>query len=216
MKKRRTVFLIPAFILALGAFTSTLRAGVIDQSAENADFLSDVNAFAPMGQSFVPTFSGLDFVELNLTDNSTASNGVTGAVRIRESSIAGAILGTSNSVFLEDCFNFAGGPGCGIAGGFPVVIGFDFAAEVSLTPGATYVLEPFEISGDTFSVGRSNNNDVYAPGTAILDGIADPTRDLWFREGLSVVPEPTGFVLLGMVVLSLLVIHRRQWHTRLF
>ena len=86
--------------------------------------------------------------------------------------------------FLEDCFNQAGGPGCGIAGGYAAEIRFNFASTGPLTPGATYVLEPFEISGDSFAAEYATR-DVYSSGAGIFNGAVRSDRDLWFREGRS-------------------------------
>ncbi|MCA9121898.1 MAG: hypothetical protein H6822_11525 [Planctomycetaceae bacterium] len=78
---------------------STGQSDTVDQSSETGGSVGGVDHFAPMGQSFVPTRSGLDYVVLKLSDNTTARNGVTGAVRIRQSSITGTVLGTSDPVF---------------------------------------------------------------------------------------------------------------------
>jgi hypothetical protein len=87
-----------------------LPADIIDQSQEQITYDMAIPYYSPMGQSFVPSLSGLDFVELKMDDNTTAPTDGSAQVRIRENSIVGTIIGTSESVFLEDCFNHPEGP----------------------------------------------------------------------------------------------------------
>lgn len=191
MTKPHLVFFLTAIAVVQSIDSSVLAA--VDQSSTAFGPAKDVKFFGPFGQSFVPTLPSLDFVELNLTDNTSKANGVTAAVRIRGGDINGPTLGTSQPVFLADCFNFSAGAGCGMAGGSPVEIHFDFTASVALVPSQTYVLEPFAISGDTFAVLTAATNP-YAPGTAIFNGSSDSTSDLWLKEGT--VPEPSTIMLL--------------------
>ncbi|HNO77825.1 MAG TPA: PEP-CTERM sorting domain-containing protein [Phycisphaerae bacterium] len=181
------------FVLTAGSFAQAGPTDILDQSQEIITQLTGIPAFSPLGQSFIPSLNGVDFVELKLTDNTTAPNDGTTAVRIREDSIGGSILGTSETVFLEDCFNFPEGPGCGIAGGFGEIVRYEFQNTIPLIPGETYVLEVMALTS-SFGVGNVTS-DQYPLGTMIRDGIPDTGRDLWFREGL--IPEPASILLLG-------------------
>lgn len=185
-------------LFAVGMITAYASAGtveLIDQSAEEVTILRAIPFFS-LAQSFVPEESSLDFVYLTLTDPSTATNGSSALVKILEGSLNGDILGVSETLFFEDCFNFEGGPNCGIAGGFPVEARFDFTESVLLSPGTTYVIQIDHVSGDGLGVGMTNA-DSYPPGGAWVDGSFQSVGDLWFREGLF-VPEPSTWLLLGL------------------
>jgi hypothetical protein len=141
--------------------------------------------FSPLGQSFTPTLTSLNFVNL-LTDNGSA----TLEVNIRLGSITGPILGTSQPAVIP--FTFA-----------PNFASFSFSTPVTLIAGNLYVIEPFVVSGDTLIVSTNTNN--YPGGTQILAGIPQPNNDLWFQEGIS-IPEPGALPLLGTGLIGLLAI----------
>lgn len=139
--------------------------------------------FSPLGQSFTPTFTSLNFVNL-LADNGSA----TLEVNILLGSISGPILGTSQPTVIQ--FSLV-----------PTLASFSFSTPVTLIPGNLYVIEPFVVSGDTLIVSTDTNN--YPGGTQILGGIPQPNNDLWFQEGIS-ISEPGALHLLGTGLIGLL------------
>ncbi len=141
-----------------------------------------------MGQSFTPTLTTVGFVLLNLYDSDALHNsGATVLVNLRSSSISGTILSSTVPVFLPD--------------GFSGITNFLFQTPTVVTPGVTYFFQPVIQSGDT--VGSYVTDGSYTGGMAISGGVPDPSRDLWFREGI-VVPEPSAawLALLGGGVLA--------------
>lgn len=134
-----------------------------------------IQQFAPLGQSFTPSLSGIGFVQLKLYDNNPA-NGLGAAlyVNLRAGSITGSLLGVTDVV--------------GLTNGFAGVVNFIFANQADLTPGTTYYLEPVVQSGDQWKIDVNEYN--YPGGTTISQGSAIPGSDLWFREGI-IVPEPS-------------------------
>jgi hypothetical protein len=207
MFKRDIFVLLASTALFLGINPRV--SAEIDQSSTTSSSNRGVESFTPIGQSFTPTLSQLDFVTLLVADGSSLSNGSTAAVRIHDTSIAGPILGTSQPIFLADCFSSSGVPGCGMTGGTAVATRFDFATSVALTPSHPYVLEPFIVSGDNYTVVTALT-DAYPGGTAIYSGVADPTGDLWFIEGTLPVPEPSTAALLVMGCVNVWFAHRRR------
>lgn len=139
----------------------------------------------PMGQSFTPSFSSIGFVQLYLYDGDVLNNlGSTVYVNLRSNSITGTILGSSLAVFMPD--------------GFLDVTNFIFSTPVAVVPGVTYYLQPTIQSGSQ-GWGSGVTDASYAGGIAFVEGSAWPNHNLWFREGIVAVPEPTSalLVLLG-------------------
>jgi hypothetical protein len=90
---------------------------------------------------------------------------------------------------------------------FPGVTNFYFSTALALTPGQTYYLQPVVLSGD-------NPWDVWAPGDTYPNGqLFDRgngfSTDLWFREGVESVPEPTALALIGFSSLFVFGFKRR-------
>ena len=173
------------FIFAILCLTNLFVHGqgtlIYDQQSTN---LIEGSAFLrsgqPMGQSFTPTLSYVSFILLNLYDSDALHNsGATVFVNLRSNSITGPILGSSEAIFLPE--QFFG------------ITNFFFATPINITPGTTYYFQPAIQSGDT--VGAYVTDGSYAGGTAIDQGVPIPDRDLWFREGIVVVPEPSSALL---------------------
>lgn len=159
------------------------KVDVPDQAqTDSIDASFNISYFAPVGQSFVPSASKLNYVKLNLLDNGGFDGDHVVYVNIRESTIDGDVVGVSETLILEDCFNFEEGPGCGIGGGYTVEVRFDFVEDVALVPDLTYVLEivPEGVSSN-LNVGNSHS-DLYELGGYFKDG-QENIEDLWFEEG---------------------------------
>jgi len=128
----------------------------------------------PTGESFIPTFSSVGFVQFYFTDPGNNGLGSTIAVNLWAGSIgSGTLLGTSTSVSMPDFFTGQST--------------FFFDTPVGVTPGTTYYFQPVIQSGDFFELGVVGNN--YPNGSGYLHGTA-LAGDFWFREGI-VVPEPS-------------------------
>jgi hypothetical protein len=155
---------------------------------------SNIQMNQPIGQSFTPQLSSVEFVRLYLTDSVFDGLGATIRVNLRADSITGSVLGSSDAISVSDRFV---GPA-----------NFFFSSSVPVSPGTIYYFQPEVVSGGLFSV-YAYNSFGYAGGTAYSQGVAVPGWDLWFREGI-VVPEPGTWALLliGLGVFA--------WRKRLF
>jgi hypothetical protein len=89
-------------------------------------------------------------------------------VVIRDQSLTGAILGTSNAT---------------VVGCIHQVLHFDFPTPVTLIPGHTYVIEPVADDFNYWYMTINGGSDVYVLGHAVMYGDAYPENDFWFREG---------------------------------
>jgi hypothetical protein len=157
----------------------------VDQSqTTRLDALLSAESFAPLGQSFVPSFNTLNFIELRMVDSGGFGYGSSIYLNVREDSIDGPIIATSETLFLEDCFNFEEGPGCGKGGGPSALVRFNFPLDVPVIAGETFVFEVVKLpGGDGVNVGRSYS-DQYPNGGYYNRGVFS-SADLWFIEGFS-------------------------------
>ncbi|MBI3880677.1 MAG: PEP-CTERM sorting domain-containing protein [Verrucomicrobia bacterium] len=154
----------------------------------SAETVGSINFAQPYGQSFVPTSNAVGFIRLWMRDLN-AGNGL-GAdvfVNLRSNSISGPILGSSETVSFTDGF---GGPGDRI---YP---DFFFTNPISVVPGVTYIFQPVVQSGDSVSVFADSTYN-YSFGDSLYQGAVQTGIDLWFREGVITVPEPSS-VSLGL------------------
>lgn len=182
--------------MALAIPIAASAAPVIDQSQWVGGFVGSNDAAQHIGQSFTPTFTGLNFIEFSL--GSSSGGPLTAFVNLRDSSngnnFSGNILGTSQTV--------------AFSGTALQDLEFNFASIINLTPGALYVAE-IVFSGRWLA--DATNSNPYAGGTAI-DGLSPgplASIDLVFREGLN-VPEPTSLALVCMAALGLAAARRRR------
>ena len=140
-----------------------------------------IQQLAPYGQSFTPSLSSVDFIRLNLNDgNPNNGIGATIYLNLRTNTINGAILATTPSISLTN--------------GFAGIVNFLFPSTVPLTPSATYVFEIVMQSGsDSWNALAGEYN--YSGGIVYANGVPASGSDLWFREGIVTVPEPSSAVL---------------------
>lgn len=157
-----------AFAADVSATTFT-----VDQEAAPAfwpnPILGGVGTGTSVGQEFVPQQSSLDVVELWFdTDSKTCYPYASIVVVIRDQTLTGAVLGTSNPVTV----------GCVHA-----PLHFEFPSSVTLIPGHTYVIEPIADDYNYWAMAMVGGGDVYASGRVVMYGDVYPDHDFWFREG---------------------------------
>lgn len=163
-----------------------------NNSGDNRVGAIAISTSQPIGQSFVPAFSNIDFIRFRFSASGVPTHLLpsgTVSVNLWSGGISnGVLLAVTAPVFISLTF--------------PTVVytNFFFDAPVALTPAATYYLQPL-IQSETgnlnigfFSQFSLTNH--YANGMAFFNGIAQPDVDLWFREGVVVVPEPASGRLL--------------------
>ena len=95
--------------------------------------------------------------------------GVDLQVKIREKTITGNIIGTSEITSVPDEFDG--------------VVAFNFPSFIPLTPSNLYVIDITYIKGDNFGIGGGFND--YPSGCAIVLGQTVSTEDIWFAEGFA-------------------------------
>lgn len=149
---------------------------------------------APVGQEFVPAANSLNVLELYLNDQTNGDGtGISAFVNIRQGTITGPILGTSETVAFPD-------PGPSVVS--PAFLSrFQFAQPVALTPGQVYVIEVVNTSqGDIGIFGSGFGTDGYPAGNSYSQGAlysGTPTApapfDLWFRAGNTGLQPEAGF-----------------------
>jgi hypothetical protein len=164
-----------------------------DSTPENINYDSFVINRLMLMQAFVPTLSSIDFVQLEISDYPDSStSGATLSVALYSGSPQyPTSIGGTERVDLPANFHNDGIAYSGVAT-------FYFETPITLTPGQTYYIDPVEITGDhVWSVAVTENTypngKLYAGGAPIT-----PTTDLWFREGIETVPEPSDLALWAM------------------
>jgi hypothetical protein len=184
----------PYLILCVALLTAFIANGqgtlIYDQSSATNPVAggngAPIQADQPMGQSFTPTLSSIGFVQLNFNDVHPGNSlGATVYVNLWSGSISnGTLLSSTDPVFMPD-------------GVFRYVSNMFFSTVVTLTAGTTYYLQPFvEPGSDAWGVVDSLSFN-YSGGTFYFNGAPDPNnQDLWFREGVIDVPEPSSATMI--------------------
>ena len=157
---------------------------IVDQEYAPGTFpnlQTSTSAIGNSGQTFTPTLSSLDAVEMNMTDfGGTNSIGATFQVVIHDGgAVSDPVLGTSLTASAPD----------GLVIDF---VHFDFASSVPLTPGSLHTIEVFRLSGDDF---RLNGLFPGFYGGGQMNG--NSSADLYFRTGQH-VPEPASALLIAV------------------
>lgn len=199
---KTTIRNLLAAIILLAASLQTHAQGVAyDQQSATAptsptadDFLN-IQEDSPLLQSFMPTFSAIGFVQFEFWDiANNGNNGATVYVNLWTGSPninSATLLGSTAPVYMPNGFVNSG---LGFAG----IANFSFSTPVTLTAGQTYYLQPVVLSGDNpWDIGVLTY-DAYSNGQLFSNGLPGSTIDLWFREGVVSVPEPSILVLFGL------------------
>jgi hypothetical protein len=168
---------------------------IVDQQSTNLmEGGAGIQFGQPIGQSFTPTFSSINFVQLMLFDpNFFNTAGSTIFVNLRSNSISGPIISSTSAIFFPD--------------GFLGVSNFQFSASIDLSPGMTYYLQPVIQSGDDMAAFITDGS--YAGGSEFYQGALVSSQNLWFQEGIIATPEPSSVALI-VVGSGLVVWYRRR------
>ena len=182
--KTRSILSLVAMLMAFHAYSQGFVYDQQSATSQAGGSGAPIQADQPMGQSFMPTLPSVSFVQLEFLDFPTNGLGATVFVNLWSGSISnGTLLSSTDPVFIPD-------------GAFNLITNFLFPASVAVTPETTYFLQPYVQSGDPGMdvVGSATFN--YPGGTFYAYGAPDPNNhDLWFREGMVAVPEPSTMAL---------------------
>ena len=153
----------------------TARITLVDQSSavdtSRAGWWS-IKTLGPIGQTFRPSFAGLDAIELWTEDQWDAECSGVGArlqVKLHEATIDGPLVSTSSPVILPDCFKG--------------ITFFGFPSLIPVTRDKVYVIEVIVTSGDNWGVVWQQLPDSYLRGESVVLGASGVT-DIGFQEGL--------------------------------
>ncbi len=198
------------------AIQSQARGGqIVDQQnsppppSAAGTFSSSIEFFSPIGQSFTPSLSGLDFVSVLMMDVGSPNAG-TFVAEIHQGT-DGALLATSQ----QDTLPIGFGDGTR----FGMDVDFNFSHRVALTPGDLYsfiIRDTNPGAGDNFFLSGTEGFDSYPRGQEIEFGQVSTglNYDLFFREGITSVPEPASLLLLAIGAACAAAIARHRRHDR--
>lgn len=151
----------------------------------------------PTGQSFVPSLSSVGFVQFYFSDSDPNRANETVSVYV---DLFSGSLTNGNLVSTTDTLS--------LSGNFFGETNFLFSTPAAVVSGTTYYFQVVAQSGIGEVIGAGSD---YANGTAFFQGMAQPGSDLWFREGVIAVPEPS-VSLLAVLGIAGLYFHRRRNH----
>lgn len=141
---------------------------------------------APLGQSFVPTHDGLDFIELTVGMTRLLRPAEQEALRVdlRGGGVGGPIIDSTTPVMVT------------FAGEYQWLgLTFRFPDRVPLTPGAGYFFEVVHVAGSSFLATIDFIPGSYQSGQMYWQGRPQGLSDLWFSTG-QMIPEPSAGALL--------------------
>ncbi len=147
--------------------------------------------FGSVGQSFSPTATSLDHIELQLNAQYLTTAQV--YVEILDS-VGGTLLGTSNNTL-------------SFTGATIELAHFEFS-PIDISGYSSLFMNIVASSGDYGAFFAGGAGDNYAGGAAYFNG-AFTGNDLWFRTGVSEVPVPSALFMFAPALLSFLGYRRK-------
>jgi hypothetical protein len=135
--------------------------------------------FQPSGQSFTPSSSSIDTVFLNLY-NGDRNIDASAYLNLRSGSITGTILGTS---FIVNLPRYSVG-----------IAEFNFPSPIPLQPGTKYYLQAALLTGGANVIAIESGLG-YVGGNSYYGSTSPSPLNLWFQEGITIVPEPSALWL---------------------
>jgi hypothetical protein len=166
-----------------------------DESSPVGSGSFNIQLESPFGQSFTPQLAGINFIRLIVADERLLNSlGATLFLTLHDGSFSGPVLGITPQVVLPRDYRGT--------------VNFFFSDLIPLTPGNLYVFEvSITLGSDSFGIRAGEYG--YAGGDSIFNGTPNTGGDLWFREGIYTVPEPSVFALTAFG-LGLFWFHRRK------
>jgi hypothetical protein len=136
------------------------------------------------GQSFTPTLTGIDAVELLMVTSGSSST-VFIELLAGSGTVGAAIASTGSVTIINTTFE---------------MVHFDFPSTVPLIPSSTYTFAFNYASGDA-PLHQYSSLNPYAGGMAFDEGnLSRPEYDFVFSEGLhGVIPEPSTLVIWSLL-----------------
>lgn len=165
--KKKIILISLILIIALLLVSSNVFAveKYVDQNNDaSLDGENNIYNNAPIGQSFVPSYSSLGGVEVYLKSigwNNQGNANITAF--IRKGSISGPVIAESSQIVSED---------------FNGWLYFSFSSPVFVNPGATYVLQ---LGSNNLTHEWVHSGDLYSSGNLITVGADNLQFDTAFR-----------------------------------
>lgn len=164
-------------------------------------YMAIIQSSQPFGQSFVPSLSSIDFIQLYING---ADTDATIYVNLWSGSIGdGILLASTLPDFISGGTVNPANP-FSPSGAFVGVTNFFFSMPVTLTPGTTYYFQPIVEPGagavHVVMTDPTIGVDAYPNGLGFINGTPN-AWDLWFGEGVVAAPEPSAvwLILIGAI-----------------
>jgi hypothetical protein len=205
-------------LMALWLGVASLQAHAQGQVVDQESHPSPINTFAEgvdglyltdepneqFLQSFIPSLSAIDFVAMEFEYGTGTATVDVNLYEGSPNAYAATLLGTTTAVTMPSEFN---NNGLDVAG----VQDFHFTTPITLTPGDTYYLEPILVSGGSqwsfvtiIDYNTYPNGELYVNGYPFVN-----STEIWFKEGIEAVPEPTAGALTGVACIVAWIFRKR-------